>query len=185
MNLYRIFHPFYEKAAKEMSLDCQDFIKEGSKILDLGCGSGIVGKKFQDYFKAELIGIDVKDRRLEKIPFQKFNGRDIPFSENNFDVVLISYVLHHAGDPTALLKEAKRVGERVIVYEDLPEGFLSGLFCRLHGISFDKLFGNPNPTSFRTEKKWEDIFKEIGLNLIFKKEIKNFPVKKELFVLGV
>ncbi len=183
MNYYHTFRALYEEAVDEMCLDCKDFIKEDSKILDLGCGSGIVGKKFQDYFKATVIGIDIKDRRVERIPFQIFDGKNIPFSEKNFDVVLIGYVLHHARDPITLLKEAKRVGQRIIIYEDLPEGFLSKLFCWLHGISFDKIFGNPNPTSFRTEKEWKNIFKETKLNLVFEKEIKNFPVKKELFIL--
>ena len=37
--------------------------------------------------------------------------------------------------------------------------------------------------SFASEKNWEKIFKEIGLNVIFKKRINNFLIKKGLFVL--
>jgi len=185
MNYYRIFSKFYQKAAQKMCRDCQDFIKKGSKILDLGCGSGIIGNTFQDFFQAKVLGVDIKDCRVLPLPFQIIDGFHLPFPENSFDVVLINYVLHHSRDPLALLKEAKRVtGDKIIIFEDLAQGCLSKLFCRLHGISYDKLFGNPVKTSFNSEEGWEKIFKELRLNIIFKKRVNNFPVKKELFILG-
>jgi len=186
--------------------------------LDLGCGSGVVGKTFQEFFQANLLGVDIKDRRINDIPFKLIDGKTLLFPENSFDVTLINYVLHHSRDPIALLKEAKRVTkDKIIIFEDLNQGFLSKIFCRLHGISYDKLFGNPTKTSFNTEllkeakrrdksllypslrlgqvkmrtkfsfaseKEWEKIFKELRLNIIFKKRVNNFPVKKELFILG-
>jgi len=185
MNFYQIFSKIYERAAIKMCQSSQPFIEKGAKILDLGCGSAIIGKTFQDFFKAEILGIDIVDKRVEKISFQIYDGKNIPFPENSFDLVLINYVLHHSQDPIALLKEAKRVSKKIIIFEDLPEGFFSKIYCKLHQLSFDKLFGNSSKTSFKTEKNWEKIFKEVGLNIIFKKRINNFPVKKELFVLGV
>jgi len=183
---YRILSPIYQRAAKKMCLDCQDFIEKGEKILDLGCGSGIVGKTFQDFFNAEISGIDIVDKRVEKIPFQIYDGKNIPFSENYFNIILINYVLHHSDDPEALLKEAKKIGKKIIIYEDLPENLLSKIYCKIHSITFNKFFQKPAEAnySFKTGKEWEEIFQKIGLNLIFKKQINNFPVKKELFVLG-
>jgi len=167
-----------------MCLDCQDFIKKGSKILDWGCGTAIVGKTFQDFFQAELFGVDVQDVRTVKIPFKITDGKSLSFPENSFDVVLINYVLHHSEDPASVLKEAKRVTrDKIVIYEDLPEDILSKLICQLHGIFFDNFFGNPTKTSFKSESDWEKIFKETGLNIIFKKRVNNFPVKKELFIL--
>jgi len=183
---YRIFSKIYERAAKKMCLDCQGFIKKGSKILDWGCGTAIVGKTFQDFFQAELFGVDVQDVRTVKIPFKITDGKSLSFPENSFDVVLINYVLHHSEDPVSVLKEAKRVArDKIVIYEDLPEDILSKLICQLHGISFDIFFGNPTKTSFKSESDWEKIFKETGLNIIFKKRVNNFPVKKELFILRV
>ena len=181
---YQIFSKIYEKAAKKMCLACQGFIKKGSKILDLGCGSGIVGKTFQEFFQAEIIGVDIRDYRIANIPLQIFNGKNLPFPERSFDVILINFVLHHVDDPIILLKEAKRVTrDKIIIFEDLSEGFLSKLICKIHGSSFDRFFGNPTKTSFKSEKEWEEIFKELGLNIIFKQRRHNFPIKKELFIL--
>jgi len=190
MNYYRIFSKIYRGAARHMCLACQPYIKKGSKILDLGCGSAIIGKTFQDFFKAEILGIDIVDKRVEKMPFQIYDGKNIPFPENSFDVVLINYVLHHSENPITLLKEAKRVTkEKIVIFEDLPEGFLSKLICKIHGNSFSlfqKGVGGgwrPSKTSFKTEKNWEKIFRDLGLNVIFKERRHNFPVKKELFIL--
>jgi len=197
---YRILFKTYERAAKKMCLACQDFIEKGSKILDLGCGSGIVGNQFKEFFYAEVIGVDIIARRILPLPFEIIDGKHLPFPEKYFDVILINYVLHHAKDPTALLKNAKRVGKKIIIFEDLPEGLFSKLICRFHGLSYSTLFKNPNFISFKTElpkeakvkmktkfsfaseKNWEKIFKEIGLNVIFKKRINNFLIKKELFI---
>jgi len=190
MKYYQIFRKLYQWAAKKMCQECQAFIENGSKILDLGCGSGIIGKEFQDYFRAKLIGIDIKDRRVEKIPFQIFDGFNIPFPENYFDVVLINYVLHHVNDPIALLKEAKRVSkEKIIIYEDLPEGFLSKLNCKFHQLSYNLFFGNSGEKlNFKTKKEWEEFFKKSGLKLIAQKRtFTDFdffdPVKRVIFIL--
>ena len=184
MKYYQVFSKVYQGAAQKMCRDCQDFIEKSSKILDLGCGSGIVAKAFKDFFQAEVMGVDIEDKRIVNIPFQMIDGKNLPFSKNSFDTVLLSYVLHHSQDPTTLLNEAKRVSKKIIIYEDLPEGFSSKLICNIHRISFAKFFRNLNSASFKSEKEWEKIFRELGLNIIFKKKINNFPVKKELFVLG-
>lgn len=171
--------------AEKMCLDCQLFIEKGEKILDLGCGSAIVAKSFQDFFQAEVTGVDIKDQRVFHVPFKIINGKDLPFPDKFFDTVLISYVLHHTENPEMLLTEAKRIcRKRIIVFEDLPEGFLSEIICNAHGVSFDKAFENPSKTSFKKEGDWEKIFNKLGLSVIFKKRINNFPPKKQLFILG-
>jgi len=185
ISYYRLFSKIYEMGAKQMCFDCQGFIKEGSKILDLGCGSGIAAKNFQDFFKAKVIGVDVKDNRLVKIPFKIIDGKNLPFEDNSFDVVLINYVLHHCEDPEVVLKEAKRVAKRIIIFEDLPEGFLAKLRCKIHQIIFP---GGRKIFNFKTRKEWKEIFEKLGLKIIAENQVfTKFswldPIKRILFVL--
>jgi ubiquinone/menaquinone biosynthesis C-methylase UbiE len=186
MNYYRLFSKVYQRAAQKMCLDCQGFIQKGSKILDLGCGSGIVAKNFEDFFRARVVGVDIRDRRVFPIPFQIINGKNLPFPDNSFDAVLISYVLHHSKDPLSLLKEAKRVSEKIIIYEDLPpEDFLSNVICKIHDLTFDRFFQHQKvQVSFKSEEEWEKIFNSLNLSIFHKKRIKSlYPVKKIQFVL--
>ncbi len=179
MSFWKIFQRFYEIAAEKMVNEIEKFL-EGEKILDLGCGSGILGEKIRERLKKEVIGIDIVDKRVCNIPFKIYDGKKIPFPENFFGLVIISFVLHHTEDPISILQEAKRVGKRIIIFEDLPEGILGKLYCFFHWISWNLFFGKSPKFNFHTKKEWEEIFKKLGLKLISEKD---FLIKKKIFVL--
>jgi ubiquinone/menaquinone biosynthesis C-methylase UbiE len=189
MSFHQFFLKIYDRAAKRMCLDCAEFIKEGDKILDLGCGSGIVAKNFQDFFKTEILGVDIEDKRIFPIPLQLIDGKLLPFDDLKFDVILISYVLHHTKDPEKLLLESKRVGKRIIIFEDLPEGVFSKLRCSFHEKSYNLLFQRKNQKfTFKTEKEWKDLFRKLRLKVVSQKRISGLfkwldPGEKTLFVL--
>ena len=89
----------------------------------------------------------------------------------------------------ALLKEAKRVSKKIIIFEDLPEGFLAKLRCFLHQTSYNLFFQKEKRKfNFKTKKEWERIFEKIGLKIIEAKRVFppfNFidPIYRILFVL--
>lgn len=189
--LGKIFSPIYQRAAQTMCKECEDFIRKDSKILDLGCGSGFVSSTIKNYFKAEIFGIDIEDlRTVKEFPFQIFDGRTLPFKENSFDVVFISYVLHHTKNQKDLIAEAKRVTkDKIIIYEDLPEGISGKLGNLLHQITSKFIFSSQDKDlNFKTEQSWGEFFGELKLKIIFKKRAKTlfnvfYPRKAILFVL--
>jgi ubiquinone/menaquinone biosynthesis C-methylase UbiE len=77
---------------------------ENLSILDFGCGDGNSYTYFQSYFPNCIYkGIDISNESISiaekkhqnKSDFKTFNGIDIPFEEQTFDVVFIACVLHH------------------------------------------------------------------------------------------
>lgn len=185
---YRLFKSFYRCEAKKMCKDFKKYILANDKVLDLGCGSGIVAKQIEETFKSKVKGIDITDMRVVDISLKIYNGKDLSFiPDNEFDVVLISYVLHHTEDPKNILKQVKRIAKKyIIIYEDLNEGFLGKIYCYCHGRLYDLFFlKNSIPAKFFNEKEWKDGFKDLGLKIVYSKNKDYFlnPVKRKMFVL--
>ena len=160
--------------------------------MDFGCGSAITAQTFKDYFKADLLGVDVEDQRIFPIPFKIIGDIEVeklPFNDLSFDVVLVSYVLHHTKNPKAILKEVGRVAKRVIVYEDLPQGLISRVRCWLHEVGYSTFIQKTNHRfSFKTEKEWKELFNELGLKVVAQKKVESTfrivdPGCKMIFVL--
>ena len=104
------------------------------RVLDLGCGDGVMEQYIHTYFPAwQVVGIDVSAESIEMagrlqlpgIEFRHYDGMKIPFDEGSFDIVLVAGVLHHIDFSlhADLLHEIHRVlkpGGRIIVYEHNP-----------------------------------------------------------------
>jgi len=114
-----IWHKFIEK--KVMLNLIKGFVKN-KKVLDLGCGSGIVSKKIAS-FEGKVKGIDlspelIKIAKKENPKFDFYVGdvRKTPFKKNEFDVVYSSLVAHYIKDLNQLFKEVKRILKKGGVY---------------------------------------------------------------------
>ena len=85
------------------------------KLLDFGCGTGVLQEQFEERFNIKSFGIDTsekaidycKKRGLTKVKI--FNGKKIPFQNNSFDLVTAIDVLEHIKNDSGSLKEINRV----------------------------------------------------------------------------
>lgn len=85
---------------------------------------------------------------MKEVAFVLGDAANMPFGDQEFDLVIGTCVLHHVDDVLGVLMEAKRVckdGGEVVFLLPTDPGLLNGLVKRL--ISFRKLksIGHPNP----------------------------------------
>lgn len=145
---YRRVARIYDRVIEPMNAGLRDVAlrvdppKAGWKVLDIGCGTG-TGLARYGQAGCELFGVDVSaamlDRARKRLGTQAdlrlATGEDLPFTDDTFDLVTISLVIHEVPETSrrAVLDEMTRVlrsgGHALIV--DYRFGSLRGLRGRL------------------------------------------------------
>ena len=128
-------------------------LKDGHKLLDVACGTGDQGFAALKAADIEVTGLDFSANMLElakkKIDkrglSQKFevvqgDAENLPFEDNTFDALSISYGIRNVGTISAALSEFYRVlkpGGRLSILEfSEPQGWFFG---RLYRFYFDHI----------------------------------------------
>ena len=142
-------------------------VDAGASVLDVGCGEGYVLAELAARGAGEVVGVDIVDIRADcRIPFQVYDGRTLPFPDRRFDLVMLSFVLHHVPDDLKLplLREALRVSRgKVFVVEDTPSTTIDRAFSNRHGESYRRKIGSRAPFGFLTAGEWGWLFRGMGL----------------------
>ena len=142
-------------------------IAPGATVLDIGCGEGYVLDELLARGVTNVHGVDIVDIRGNRdYPFRLYDGQTVPFPDRSFDVVVLSFVLHHVPDPRklALLEEALRVSRaKVVVVEDTPSTAFDRVMNRRHGESYRRKIGSAASFGFLTEGEWRWLFRGMGM----------------------
>ena len=156
-----IIRPLLLAKAKKINECCKRFLK--GKVLDVGAGRCYIAKELQTKSEVSVTCLDVKDLSQTDMNVVVYNGKKIPFKNNEFDTALIAYVLHHCEDSLKVLKEVVRVcNGNIIIFEDTK---LSP-FTNIMDFLSNRLRGVDTPFKFRTEKEWSVIFKKLNLKIV-------------------
>ena len=143
-------------------------VKQNLKCLDVGCGDmtlaeGISKKlKYTNWICADIHELPKDLTGLKKWgKYIQFNGYELDFSDNYFDIVMMSDILHHASEDQAdsLLKEASRISRYVMIKDNFEYSIYSRSIMRIldflgnygYGISVPKKYYTP--TSFSSKIK--------------------------------
>ncbi len=88
-------------------------------LLEIGCGAGFVAAHLSTTHTMNVVGTDVDPEQIEiaktyhhedeKLKFIEADATQLPFGDNEFDMVLSFHVLHHIGDWKRALEEINRV----------------------------------------------------------------------------
>lgn len=154
-----------QKVRTEMSLmrPMKDF-PLGKKILDIGCGDCILAEHLINKGH-EVACVDVVDLSLvESIKPIIYNGKNLPFDDQEFDTSLILFVLHHVPNPESVIKEALRTSRTLVVLEDLYTGLIQSKWTNFLD-SFTNLEFEGHPHSNKTDKEWKELFSNLGLKV--------------------
>jgi len=115
------------------------FIPEGSKILDVACGTTANAEWFKRrgaYFGTDLCIGFLRLAHKPELRLACANGEELPFSDGCFDVATLTFALEHTVNPVGVLKEMCRVVRkkgRVILLGpnwDLPFWYPNALASR-------------------------------------------------------
>jgi SAM-dependent methyltransferase len=116
------------------------------RVMDLGCGAG----DSVDHFRAlapavRWVGVDlerspeVDERVRNDAEFVTFDGVELPFADESFDLVYCKQVLEHVRHVDLLLGEVARVLA--------PDGWFAGSTSQLEAFHSRSMF-NPTPYGF-------------------------------------
>src|SRR3990170_2409074 len=89
--------------------------EEAMRILDVGCGEGILGKSLLDGGAAEVVGIEVDPvvsgsakENLSRVLQGDVAFLEIPFEDGYFDCIICADVLEHLKEPLITLRRFNR-----------------------------------------------------------------------------
>lgn len=95
----------------------KNFVKNTDLVLEVGCGEGY-GTFYLSKNVKKIIALDTDKSIIEKakekynsknIEFREYNGENIPYEDNLFDVVISFQVIEHIRDDRKFVKEIHRV----------------------------------------------------------------------------
>ena len=96
-------------------------IKDGFKVLELGCGTGdmwiehldildnVQELVLTDFSEGMLNGAKENLKDVKNISYKVVDIMEIPFHDNSFDIVIANMMLHHVPNLEKALSEVKRV----------------------------------------------------------------------------
>lgn len=177
-----------EKTINEIFDTASSVLKEGDRILDLGCGDGhfslYIHEKFKEIYGAEIAGeaVHIAQRRGIFLSLVDINEL-LPYKDDVFDAVSCLDVIEHLFDPVSVLKEIYRIlqpnGQLVLTTPNLR------YFRNLHKLIFKGEFPHTSSDTFVwggghlhyfTRKDLSALLKMVGFKKI------DFHINQEQFL---
>lgn len=140
-------------------------LQGSQRLIDLGCGDGRLSHELlKKNPQLQIQGFDVLERPAHKVfPIHRYDGTQLPVSNQGADTVLLVDVLHHAENPFALLQEATRVSTNILIKDHLLKGWLSGKILAFMDWVGNRPHGVSLPHHYWSQDQWEGAFQKLGL----------------------
>jgi len=140
------------------------------KVLDVGCGDGILTDALSRKYKLKVTGCDVEKFLIKPLNFVLMKDKNkLPFPNSSFDIVTFNDVLHHTSASTqySLLKEALRIAKKsVLIFEAKPSVATYLFDFLLNKISHPSM---NVPFAFKDKKGWDSLFRKFSAKVDYRK----------------
>lgn len=187
--LVRAVHgPVYRVRIKELVRCITPHLRVGDHVLDVGCGSGTLGRAIADApscpANVVITGLERFPRPGASIPVAGYDGITIPLADRSIDVVIVADVLHHDPEPLRLLRECARITRRFLIIKDHKvEGPLAQSRISLADWAANVGYGVPCLFQYNTPAQWKHWQTQLGLNVVEERTTMNLypPIANLLF----
>jgi len=113
------FDPVFGRRFAERALDSLVVVR-GARVLDVACGTGIFARMAAHVVgpAGTVVGIDPSRAAVEAarridvtsiVEWRNWEGAQLPFDDNVFDIAVCQHALHRFDDPRAMLEDVRRV----------------------------------------------------------------------------
>jgi len=193
------------KSTEELISKCH--IKNGSFVLDVGCGIGTTACLLAKKYNCKVVGVDINKKMIEfskkrakktgvtdKVKFIVADAQNLPFKNDFFDVVIAESVNAFVNDKQKAINEYARVtkpggyvglNEATWIKTPPPQEIIE-FFSQLHvKLSKAGLKAYNNWLNEYDMDGWVTLLKNAGLKNIYAKAHKSTPQKISYFIKNV
>ena len=141
------------------------YLEQEYRVLDFGAGDCIISDAYRKK-GYDVTPVDIEDISLVKgLDPVIFDGKQLPFEDDAFDLAMILTVLHHTSNPEEVLREAMRVSRRLVIVEDIfASRWGYRLTCFVDSLQNQEFGGHPHAN--KTDVEWKGLFGDFGLELV-------------------
>ncbi len=152
------------------------------RVLEVGAGDGSILKILSEQnFAPEYHAVEISDsgveyirsRNIDKlVSVQVFDGYQLPFADDSFDLIILSHVLEHVEHERLLLRELKRVAKMCVI--EVPRDYKTNVDDRIkHFLAYGHI-NMYTPTSLRYLLRTEGFKVERDLTSMIEPEVTRF-----------
>ena len=154
-----------------------EWIEKGASVLDLGCGDGKLLSRLIEEKQVRAQGIEISEEAIHNCiakglsVFQEdIDSGLAAYADNSFDYVILNQTFQQVKKPDFVLKEALRVGKKVIV------GFPNFVYYKAR---FQLFFGGKVPVTPSLPYEW---YNTPNLHFLSISDFGNYCRKREIRV---